>query len=150
MNFIEKFSKKFQSLLQFLKFGIVGVSNTFVDFAVLNLLMWLTGIYKGKWMILLNSISFTCAVLNSYVWNKYWTFQARERKGMVVEFSKFFFISLIGIILNTGIVYLITTYISPFFGIGKELWANIAKVTATFIALIWNFVGYKFWVFKGH
>lgn len=136
---------------QFSKFVLVGFMNTAIDFGVLNLLMWLTGVYKGSWIILLNVTAFTVAVINSYLWNKFWTFKAKEttEAGEVTkEFIQFIIVSLVAVVINSSIVYSITTFIPPFFGLGQELWANLAKVVATAVALIWNFVGYKFIVFK--
>jgi putative flippase GtrA len=140
-----------QLIAQFSKFVVIGLMNTSIDFAVLNLLMWLTGVYLGRWIILLNAIAFSVAVINSYFWNKYWTFRARETKEaaeVTKEFSQFIVVSLVGVVINSGIVYGITTFIPPFFGLGEEIWANLAKVAATSLALIWNFIGYKFIVFK--
>ncbi len=136
---------------QLAKFAVVGAMNTAVDFAVLNFLLWATGIYSGRWIILLNAIAFTAAVINSYIWNKFWTFRAEEttQAGVVTkEFSQFLIVSLIGMGINSGIVYGITTFIPPILGIGPEFWANFAKLAATGASLVWNFIGYKFIVFK--
>ena len=141
--------QKLNTIIQILKFGIVGMSNTIVDFAILNLLIWTFKIYSGSWIILFNIISFTLAVINSYVWNKYWTFKAKEKKDAAQEFSKFLFVSVIGAVINSGIVYGVSTFIDPLFDLSSGLWANIAKILATGFALVWNFVGYKFWAFKG-
>ena len=48
----------------------------------------------------------------------------------------------------SSVVFGVTTFIPPFFGLSPELWANLAKVAATGFSLIWNFIGYKFIVFK--
>ncbi len=136
-------------IAQISKFIIIGALNTAIDFGVLNLLMWWTGIYSGNWIILLNAISFSVAVTNSYFWNKYWTFRAKQEGGnRVKEFSQYVAVTLIGMAFNTAAVYLITTFIPPVSGIEKELWANLAKVVATGLSLIWNFIGYKFIVFR--
>ncbi len=140
--------QKFQTILQIAKFGLVGISNTIVDFAVLNLLIWTTKIYSGNWLILFNIASFTMAVVNSYFWNKYWTFQSKDKKEAASEFSKFLFISVIGAIINSSIVYGISTYIEPLFNLSAGIWVNLAKILATGVALVWNFIGYKFWAFK--
>jgi putative flippase GtrA len=132
---------------QFSKFVVIGFVNTAIDFAVLNLLMWWTGVYQGAWIVLLNAISFTIAVINSYFWNKYWTFRDKNEVG-VKEFSQFIMVTLIGLAINSGVVYGMTTLIPPFFGLSPELWANFAKAAATGLSLIWNFIGYKFFVFK--
>lgn len=140
--------EKNRSFLQFGKFVIVGFINTAIDFAVLNLLMYLTNTYKGSEIIIFNAISFTVAVVNSYLMNKYWTFGDKSREGAAKQFVEFLAVSIIGIILNTAIVYGTTTLIQPMFGLGVKLWANFAKVLATAVVLGWNFIGYKFFVFK--
>ena len=136
---------------QFSKFVVIGFMNTAIDFGVLNLLMWQTGIYKGRWIILLNIIAVSVAVINSYFWNKYWTFKAKqadEPGEIAKEFSQFIMVTLIGLAINSSIVFGVTTFIPPFFGLSSELWANLAKAAATGLSLIWNFIGYKFIVFK--
>ncbi|HEB01445.1 MAG TPA: GtrA family protein [Candidatus Portnoybacteria bacterium] len=139
---------KHKTLVQFSRFVVIGFMNTAIDFAALNLMMWLSGIYKGRWIILLNAISFVLATTNSYFWNKFWTFKAGKSQEVPQEFGKFLIISLIGIGLNSGMVYSVTTLVRPFFGLSAALWANLAKVAATGISLCWNFLGYKFIVFK--
>lgn len=141
-----KIASKFALIYQIVKFGIVGFLNTVIDFGILNLLSWMTGIYSGKQIIILNSVAFAFAVTNSYFWNKYWTFNSGDnaKKG---EFAEFLAVSVVGLIINTGIVYTVTTY-APLFVENPALLENIAKLFATAFALIWNFIGYKFIVFK--
>jgi len=133
---------------QFSRFIAVGLVNTAIDFAVLNLLSWTTGIYSGSGIILLNSVAFTAAVVNSYFMNKYWTFGVRD--GVKTsEVSKFLGVSLVGLGINTSLVYGITTLIVlPLPQVGPALWENFAKAVATGASLIWNFIGYKLFVFK--
>jgi len=132
---------------QFVRFGIIGGVNTLIDFGILNLLMWWTGIHSGGQIVLLNIISFAIAVTNSYFWNKYWAFKDKDSTG-VMEFSQFIAVTLVGLAINSTIVYVVTTFIDPMFGLNETLWANLAKVAATGFSLIWNFIGYKFIVFK--
>lgn len=133
---------------QFSKFVIVGFVNTGIDFAVLNAEMALTGIASGKAMFLLNAISFSIATTNSFFLNKHWTFQSKESEKSGVKFSQFLGVSIVGIVINSAIVFALTTYMPPIMGLSPKLWANAAKVFATGISLVFNFVGYKFWVFK--
>lgn len=140
--------QKYPIIAQAVKFLAVGFMNTALDFAVLNLLMWRTGIYKGPWIILLNVVSFSIAVTNSYLWNKYWTFRAKGPVIAPLQMSQFLIVSLIGTGINSGLVYGLATFIPPFFGLSPKLWANLAKAVATGFSLIWNFSGYKFIVFK--
>jgi len=115
---------------------------------VLNIEMALTGITSGPGMLVLNTISFSVATTNSFFMNKRWTFEDKGASQEGVKFSQFLLVSIIGIIINTSVVYLITSFTTPLFGLSPQLWANVAKLLATGISLVWNFIGYKFFVFK--
>ncbi|PIY89391.1 MAG: hypothetical protein COY73_01055 [Candidatus Nealsonbacteria bacterium CG_4_10_14_0_8_um_filter_37_14] len=143
----EILAKTIKIIYQIVRFAEVGVLNTFIDFGILNLLIWLTGITGGLAIAPLNAISFLVACTNSYFWNKFWTF---EKEGTVTrkEFTQFLVISGIGIGINTGIVVAGTSLISPLLGFSSGAWANLIKVLATAVSMIWNFLGYKFIVFK--
>ena len=137
-------SKKIPLLWQFAKFAQVGVLNTAIDFGILNLLIFVTGITSGLSIIPLNAISFTTAIINSFFWNEKWVFKAKKE----ANFMTFVVVTLIGLAINSGIVYAITTFVPPTFVDSQKLWANLAKVLATGISLIWNFTGYRLIVFK--
>ena len=136
---------------QFSKFATVGLLNTAIDFAILNILTIITGFTVGVGLFVLNTISFTAATVNSYFFNKHWTFRDKSRDEEEKKFVQFLAISVVGAGINGGVVVLVTTFISPMFaslGLADQLWVNIAKVFATGVSLVWNFVGYKFIVFK--
>jgi len=57
-------------------------------------------------------------------------------------------ISVIGISINDAIVYGLATFTSPLFGLSAQMWTNVAKLFATAASMVWNFIGYKFIVFK--
>ena len=132
-----------QVLRQIIKFVIVGVSNTLVDLAVLNLFIFLTGIASGTPFIFFKGISFVVAVLNSYFWNRRWTFHS-DRK----VFIRFFMISTIGLLLNVGTASFLVNILGPQFGLSEKIWANVGAVGGTLVVMTWNFLGYKFVVFK--
>ncbi|MCD6528072.1 GtrA family protein [bacterium] len=140
--------KKFLIIIQGARFILVGALNTFVDLGVLNSLIWLSGIASGFSYSLFKGISFLVAVLNSYFWNKYWTFSKTEEAPEAEEFFKFLIVATIGFFLNVGIASFVVNIIGPQFGIGEKIWANVGALTATMIAWIWNFLGSKFIVFK--
>lgn len=140
--------RKIPIIFQFAKYAVVGVANTAVDFGVLNVLMFLTSTSKGEKIIILNSVAFLVAVVNSYLWNKFWTFKFSGKENPAVQFLQFLIVSLIAILINGAIVYIISSKINPTFGLSDVAWTNIAKVVATAVSLIWNFIGYKFIVFN--
>jgi putative flippase GtrA len=137
-------------LKQAVKFIAVGILNTAIDFIVLNILMAATDIKTGIGYSIFKGISFIVAVINSYILNRIWTFKSTEsNKGR--EFSQFFAVSCVGFAINVGVASLVVNVLSlhfPVSGISLTLWANIGALVATFCAMVWNFIGYKFIVFK--
>jgi putative flippase GtrA len=64
------------------------------------------------------------------------------------EFLLFLAVSVIGTLLNSGIVASATAFFPPQFGMSQQLWTNLIKAGATAISLIWNFSGFKLLVFR--
>lgn len=140
--------KKFIILWQAAKFVLVGVLNTFVDLGVLNILILITTISSGFAFSVFKGISFIVAVINSYFWNKSWTFKRKTSADPKKEFSQFFVVSLIGFGINVGVASLVVNLIGPQFGLSEKIWANVGAIIATFSGMTWNFLGYKFVVFR--
>lgn len=134
---------------QFLRFGVVGILNTAIDFAIFNILIMTTGITKGGLIVPMKGVAFLAANINSYLLNKKWTFKDKTQGEGAKQFSVYLSVSIIGALINIGSVYLITTFVSPVFGVNEQLWANAANLVATGLSMIWNFVGYKLVVFRG-
>ncbi|MBI2514823.1 GtrA family protein [Candidatus Wolfebacteria bacterium] len=137
----------FPVLIQLAKFGAAGGLNTMVDFGILNALISVTGLASGYPYAGYKGASFIVAATSSYFWNKYWTFE-RKNEASVKEFSQFFFVSIIGLVLNVGVASLVLNYAPHPAFFSPERWANLAAMIATLMAFLWNFLGYKFIVFK--
>lgn len=140
--------RKFLVIYQVAKFVLVGALNTFVDLGILNILIWISGIASGSWYSVFKGISFLFATINSYFWNKHWTFEKSRRVFVLREFAKFLLVITIGLLINVGIASVVVNIIGPQFGLTEKIWANIGAFTATLIAWIWNFSSSKFIVFK--
>lgn len=133
-------------ILQVAKFAAVGAFNTFLDWGILNLLIALTGAASGVLYSVFKGISFLAANSGSYFWNKYWTFKSSSQAN-AGEFTKFFAVSIVGLIINVGIASAVVGWVKPLGGFTPERWANVGALLATLVSLVWNFVGYKFLVF---
>lgn len=136
------------AIFQFIKFGVTGVSNTAVNFGIVNAFVYFTDITKGPWVIVFSTIAFIASLSNSYFWNSHWSFK-NQQKRTFKEFMVFALVTVVGLVLNSGIVFTMTQFTPPD-GISGKLWINIANVIATMVVMFWNFFGFKLIVFKDH
>lgn len=131
---------------QFVKFLIVGGLNTSIDFGILNIISMRYGIYAGVKIIGINPLSFVMAVTNSFFWNKYWTFGEKTAPEFK-EAAKFLSVTMVGLFINTAVVFLITKYF-VFDGFTPGQILNLAKAMATGVSMFWNFTAMRTFVFN--
>ena len=134
-------------LKQFAKFAAVGSLNFILYLSALNFLIALTDKTGGIHFIIFTSVSFLIVATNSYLWNKFWTFQS-DTPLCVREYIKFAAFTLIGFLINVSVASFFNNFIGPLQGINPKIWANISALIAVLSAFIWNFLGYKHIVFK--
>ena len=125
-----------------LRFVIVGISNTVLDFVLMNI-MRLVGLN----LIVANTISTGTAMVYSFFMNKKWTFR-NAGKNYLRQVVLFFIFTIIGIwVIQNGFIWLINTY-TPHFGLSDTIFENVAKLVASVPSLIWNYLTYNFIVFR--
>lgn len=115
-----------QLLYKFIKFGLVGFSGLFVDFGT-------TYLAKEKFKLYLylsNSLGFVLATTNNFILNRIWTFENSD-PAIASQYGKYFMVSLIALILNNGIVYLIHERMKLNF--------YLSKLLAIMLVMFWNF-----------
>ena len=121
-------------IFRFIKFGLVGVLNTLINW-ILFILLNSIGVYY----IISNIIAYIISTLNSYLWNSKWVFKYSGDNIKETSF-KFIVLNIIGLTLNTIILYLLVDIV----GLNKL----IALVITTGIVMILNYFINKLWVFK--
>jgi len=114
-------------ILKFLKFGTVGLSGVLVDFGITYTCKEIIKIPK----YVSNAIGFTVAAIWNYFFNRIWTFQSHDPE-ITYEFLRFFSVSLIGLGINTLILWLLVSKIKMNF--------YVSKLFAIGTVMIWNFV----------
>lgn len=155
-NFI---GRKVSIIWQVAKFGVIGVLNTLVDWGVLAFLIFLFRKYFSiestdlffaglTFYSIHKAVSFVIANINSYYWNKYWTFASRVVQKTKAQFLQFFVVSVVGFGINVGIASYVFKSISPIAGLNFDQWGIIGAAVGSIAGLVWNFAGYKFIVFK--
>ena len=105
--------EQWKSFMQFVKFCLVGVSNTAISFGIYYIFIFIdTGLY-----IIGNAVGFIVSVLNSYFWNSRVVFKKRDEKGKTIlkTFAAYSTNLLIGTVLLWLMVEIagISEYIAP-------------------------------------
>lgn len=141
--------KKFLFVFQAAKFVLVGVWATLVDLGGLNLLFWAFGLPDAALVKnAFKGISFLVATFAKYFGDKFWAFEKKEREGMGKELTQFYIVTLIGLGINVGIFSLLSNTLGPQFGFQEKIWQTVSALFAALMVAVWNFLGYKFIVFK--
>ena len=126
------------SLIQFVKFGIVGLSNTLISYVV-----YLMGVRFGMHYLLASVLGFVISVLNSFYWNNKYVFQQgdEERNLWLTLVKTFMAYASTGLVLANILLYIwvdvlnISEYLGP--------------VINLVITVPLNFVINKLWAFRG-
>ena len=118
-------------LMQIIKFVIVGGISTVIDYIIFfilhDILKWNT--------IISNVLGFTVSVIYNYIASIKWVFDVNKDNDQKKQFIIFITLSIIGLIINTGIVYVCVDII--------KLYSLIGKVIATAIVMVFNFITRK-------
>lgn len=122
------------TLKQFIKFGLVGVSNTLISLGVYYLLYFL-----GVHYLIANTMGFIISVFNAYYWNNKYVFK-KTQDGHLKPFMKTFLAYGITFLLSTGLLFVLVQR------------ARVSEIIAPIICLVVttpiNFFVNKFWAFK--
>lgn len=129
---------------QLVKFGIVGISSTAVNFAVLNLMLIV--FHQNRYSAV--TVAFLISVVNGYIWNKLWTFKAAQAKPVHTQFVQFLLVNTVGLGLDLLIIKLISVPLEHDFNLNMVKATNLAQLVATGVAVFWNFFANRFWTFK--
>lgn len=132
--------KEFQ---RFLRFLAVGLSGTLLDFGILTALKTFWGVPT----LIANTISYSVGVINNFTLNRLWTFSEARDKHWAIQFSQFVIINVVGILLNNLIVVGLETPMDLLFHTNKGF--LLAKVVATGVVVLWNFIANRLWTFRG-
>lgn len=165
MPFIER-----KVVRQFVKFCIVGGTSFVIDYCINMSLMYLPagdsiGARIGRWLMtsahplfghaesplkaampVVSVISASFAIVNSFYWNRLWTFKITGIEERAAQFRRFVVISVVGLVLNVALR-------SAFFHLmptDAKAYARIAFVASAVIVAFWNFFGQRIYAFKAH
>jgi putative flippase GtrA len=123
-------------LVQFVKFGIVGVSNTLLFFAIYTVL--LKGF--GVWYLAASAIGFIVGAVNGFLLNRRWTFS--DHVGDSLTPVRWGIVQGCGLALNEGLLYAFVD--------GASIDKLLGQAFATIIVTVLTFVVNRAWTFRVH
>jgi putative flippase GtrA len=163
---------------RFIKFLVVGAIGFIVDFGVYNLLLapfaamlaagtrldtflislglsaeWVEGTLPA---LLAGTVSFICAIISNFMWNRFWTYPDSRSKPIGRQFVQFFLVSVTGIVLRLPMIALSR---QPFFrfveslafvdpAIAGRIADNLALALSVLVILFWNFFVNRYWTYN--
>jgi len=121
-------------IAQFLKFGIVGISNTLIALAVYTVLLKVLGV----WYLAASAIGFALGAVNGFLLNRRWTFS--DHVGDALTPVRWGIVQSCGLALNEGLLYVFVHDV--------RLDKLIAQLCATAIVTVLTFVANRAWTFR--
>jgi putative flippase GtrA len=124
-------------IIQFIKFGLVGLSNTAISYLIYSFLVYLNVYY-----ILASIIAFVISVLNSFFWNSRYVFKKNRgsfniRRSIIKTFISY---GLTGLLLQNILLFVIV----DFFHFSRYL----APIFCLLVTVPLNFLLNKYWAFN--
>jgi putative flippase GtrA len=136
---------------RFLKFAVVGAIGAVIDFGVMNLLVTLT----HAPFVIAGTISFICAVISNFTWNRFWTYPESRSKPLVGQLGQFTLVNAAGLLIRIPIL----KYLEPAL---DQLLNNLPVMTkyhqfishnttlafAIGVVMLWNFFVNRYWTYS--
>jgi putative flippase GtrA len=123
-------------LVQFVKFGLVGVSNTVLAFAIYTVLLKVFGV----WYLAASAIGFVVGAINGFLLNRRWTFAGHVGDSLTPV--RWGVVQGCGLALNEGLLYLFVD--------GVEIEKLLGQACATAIVTVITFFVNRAWTFRMH
>jgi putative flippase GtrA len=137
---------------RFLKFLAVGALGALLDFGIANLLTH----FLAMPLVYAGTISFICAVMSNFVWNRYWTYPESRSRHLAHQLGMFFLVNLAGIAIRIPILHFVEPPLLKFFRelqpgrlLSAEFLArNLTLALAVGIVMLWNFFVNRYWTYN--
>jgi putative flippase GtrA len=123
-------------LVQFIKFGTVGVSNTLLTLVVYTVLLKVFGV----WYLAASAIGFIVGAVNGFLLNRRWTF--RDHVGDSFTPVRWGIVQTCGLGINEALLYLLVHH--------AHLDKLLAQVCATAVVTVTTFFVNRAWTFRVH
>ena len=101
------------------------------------------------------TISFACAIVSNFLWNRYWTYPDSRSRPLGRQLAMFFAVNVAGVMIRVPILHFLEPIALRFFqrfGLGPLTPAFLAKnftlAVAVVVVLFWNFFVNRYWTYN--
>ena len=135
---------------RFLKFMAVGAFGAVVDFGIANLLTH----FLDMPLVYAGTISFTCAVISNFVWNRYWTYPESRSRHLAHQLGMFFLVNVAGVAIRIPILHFLEPVLlaplqSTHLAFSPDFIArNVTLGVAVAVVMLWNFFVNRYWTYN--
>ncbi|MBI3153007.1 MAG: GtrA family protein [Chloroflexi bacterium] len=137
---------------RFFKFALVGALGAVIDFGVMNLLSHTTDMT----LVMAGTISFLCAVMSNFTWNRLWTYPESRSRPLLGQLGMFFLVNLAGVAIRIPTLHYVEPPMLRFFEnvfhtsfATAEFYAkNLTLAAAVGIVMLWNFFVNRYWTYN--
>jgi putative flippase GtrA len=137
---------------RFLKFMAVGAFGAVVDFGIANLLSH----FFDMPLVFAGTISFICAVVSNFIWNRYWTYPESRSRRLAHQLGMFFAVNAAGAAIRIPILGFLEPPLIKFFGSSMPIESmspdfmarNVTLAVAVGIVMLWNFFVNRYWTYN--
>jgi putative flippase GtrA len=137
---------------RFLKFMAVGAFGALIDFGIANVLSH----FFNMQLVLAGTISFACAVISNFIWNRFWTYPESRSRPLAHQLGMFFAVNLAGVAIRIPILHFVEPPLVEIFrssalikSVTPEFIArNVTLAMAVGIVMLWNFFINRYWTYN--
>lgn len=139
---------------RFIRFAIVGSIGAVVDFATFNVFSSVFHLHH----VLASILSFSCAILSNFTWNRYWTYPDSRSKPITHQLITFSIVNIIGLAIRTPLFALLSRPLATVFTMinysqisnipAEVLGHNAALAFAILVVMMWNYFVNRYWTFN--
>ncbi len=137
---------------RFLKFMAVGAFGALVDFGIANALSH----FFSMPLVFAGTISFTCAVVSNFIWNRFWTYPESRSRPLAHQLGMFALVNVAGVAIRIPILHFLEGPLRGVFQRGPDLAAlspdflarNVTLAVAVGLVMLWNFFVNRYWTYN--
>jgi putative flippase GtrA len=109
----------------------------------------------GMTLVLAGTISFICAIVSNFIWNRYWTYPDSRSRPIANQLTMFSVVSVAGLAIRLPILHFLESPMRSIFQVlalpiftPEFLGKNFTLAVAIGVVMLWNFFVNRYWTYN--